>query len=78
MRDYEADHIVSIELGGAPTDAANVFPQPWQGPWNARQKDRIENRLRRLMCSGRLSLREAQDRISHDWRHALDDVGEAP
>ncbi len=76
MREYEADHIVSLELGGAPADKANIFPQPWEGPWNAREKDRVENRLHRLVCSGRMPLADAQRRIAGDWRHALDQ--EAP
>jgi hypothetical protein len=78
MRDYEADHIVSLELGGAPDDPANIFPQPWDGPWGARDKDRIENRLHRMVCRGEMPLAEAQRRIAQDWRHALDDRSEVP
>ena len=30
-------------------------------------KDRLENRLHRLVCAGALDLEEAQDEIAADW-----------
>ena len=70
MREYDAhgppsvfqeDHLISLELGGAPIDPRNLWPQP--RPW-ADEVDRTENRLREEVCSGRLSLAEAQRRES--------------
>jgi hypothetical protein len=58
---YQEDHLISLELGGAPTDPRNLWPQP--RPW-ADEVDRTENRLREEVCSGRLSLAEAQRRES--------------
>ncbi|HWK10844.1 MAG TPA: HNH endonuclease signature motif containing protein [Vicinamibacterales bacterium] len=63
---YEVDHLVPRELGGA-DDVANLWPQPWEGAWNARMKDRLENRLHRLVCAGTVSLSSAQQRIRTDW-----------
>lgn len=65
----EVDHLVSRELGGA-DDVKNLWPQSYSGPWNARLKDRVENRLHVEMCAGRLSLRAAQDAIRADWTAA--------
>ena len=62
----EIDHLVSLELGGS-NDADNLWPQPYDGTWNARMKDRLENHLHRLVCNGSLSLAEAQQAIAHDW-----------
>lgn len=58
---YEIDHLVSIELGGS-NDASNLFPQPLA---EAKLKDVVENHLHRSVCSGRMSLAEAQTVIRH-------------
>jgi hypothetical protein len=65
-RSYELDHLVPRELGGA-DDVANLWPQKWTGPYNARQKDRLENALHRAVCAGELSLHDAQESIRRDW-----------
>jgi hypothetical protein len=56
---YQEDHLISLELGGSPTDPKNLWPEPYP---RARQVDRIENELNALVCSGRLTLRAAQER----------------
>ncbi len=66
MGDYEFDHLISLELGGS-NDIANIWPQPYAGAWSARHKDRLENKLHRLVCGGELSLRDAQHAIAEDW-----------
>lgn len=58
---YQEDHLISLELGGAPSDPRNLWPQP--RPW-ADDVDQVENRLREEVCSGRLTLAEAQRRES--------------
>ena len=59
--DYQEDHLISLELGGAPTDPRNLWPQP--RPW-ADRVDKTENELRADVCAGRLTLAEAQRRES--------------
>src|ERR1051326_5784651 len=61
-RDYELDHIVPIELGGSPTDPRNLQLEAWP---LARAKDREEDRLHRLVCSGRMPLSVGQGRVGH-------------
>lgn len=63
---YELDHLIPIELGGA-SAVANLWPQPWDGPVGAHVKDRLEDRLHSLVCTGRLPLAVAQQEISVDW-----------
>jgi hypothetical protein len=63
----EVDHLISLELGGS-NDQTNLWPQPYFGEWNARKKDRVENRLHAMVCSGLISLPEAQQMISKDWK----------
>ena len=62
----ELDHLVSLELGGS-NDASNLWPQPYAGRWNAHHKDRLENRLHKLICTGRITPAAAQAAISRDW-----------
>lgn len=65
--EYEIDHLISLELGGA-NDVKNLWPQSFvTQPWNAHKKDRLENRLHALVCRGLLPLEHAQREIATDW-----------
>src|SRR5512146_2397582 len=55
--DYQEDHLISLELGGHPTDPRNLWPEPYP---RASEVDAIENELNGKVCSGELSLDEAQ------------------
>ena len=65
--DYELDHIIPIELGGALQDRHNLVLQPLAGVCGAHAKDRLENRLRALTCARQVTLRRAQREITRDW-----------
>lgn len=65
--EYEEDHLIPLELGGHPTDPRNLWPQPGASP---NEKDRIENRLRELVCAGTVPLARAQVAIAADWTMA--------
>ncbi|MGD0764903.1 MAG: hypothetical protein ABR978_01170 [Dehalococcoidia bacterium] len=65
--DYEEDHLISLELGGHPRDPKNLWPEPYNVPQGARQKDQIENLLHDRVCSGQITLREAQTQIATNW-----------
>lgn len=65
---YEYDHLISLELGGAPLDAKNLWSEPGASP---NPKDKIENKLHSLVCSGAMTLVEAQSRITTNWTTAL-------
>jgi hypothetical protein len=65
-RSLEIDHIVSLELGGS-NAIANLYPEPGSGARSYHVKDRLENRLHSLVCSGRISLRAAQRGIAANW-----------
>ncbi len=67
LSEFELDHLIPLELGGAPDDVANLWPEPWTGPWNARQKDAVENFLHRQVCNGAISLARAQAAIATNW-----------
>jgi hypothetical protein len=56
-RDYQEDHLISLELGGNPSDPRNLWPEPYP---RAADVDRIENELNGRVCAGTLTLAEAQ------------------
>jgi hypothetical protein len=60
-QDFQEDHLISLELGGNPTDPRNLWPEPYP---RAGEVDAIENQLNADVCSGRLTLAEAQRRES--------------
>ena len=79
---YEEDHhLISLELGGNPRDAKNLWPEMWgtpgtlltaRGPFppslvGAKAKDRTENALNTAVCNGTMTLQEAQHIIATDW-----------
>lgn len=63
---YEEDHLISLQLGGHPTDPKNLFPEPYAGN-NARKKDVVETKLKRLVCDGTITLKTAQTAIAKNW-----------
>ena len=70
MKDYEEDHLISLEIGGNPTDPKNLWPEPYQASipdGGARYKDKVENYLHDQVCSGAMTLAEAQKKIVADW-----------
>lgn len=58
---FQEDHLISLELGGSPADPRNLWPEPYP---RASAVDRIENDLNRRVCTGSLTLAEAQRRES--------------
>ena len=78
--DYEEDHLIPLELGGAPSDARNLWPEPYAAtladgrPTGARVKDEFENELKREVCAGTLTLAAAQTEIGVHWVHAYYDI----
>ena len=58
---YQEDHLISLELGGDPTDPRNLWPEPYP---RAAHVDEIENELNAQVCSGALTLAEAQEQES--------------
>ena len=64
---FEEDHLIPLEVGGNPTDPKNLWPEPWTGDSSARIKDKLENALHALVCSGSLPLKIAQKAIATNW-----------
>jgi hypothetical protein len=58
---FQEDHLISLELGGHPTDPRNLWPEPYP---RASRVDAIENELNAQVCGGSLTLAQAQEKES--------------
>ena|SRR5258708_4555937 len=67
LHDYEEDHLISLELGGAPADPKNLWPEPGASP---NPKDKIENECHKKVCDGTITLATAQQEIASNWQTA--------
>lgn len=64
LANYEEDHLISLQLGGNPTDPKNLWPEPGRAP---NPKDKIENLCHRKVCKGEIPLASAQAQIATNW-----------
>lgn len=65
--DFQVDYLISPQLGGT-DDVRNLWPQSYKETiWNAEAKDELERHLSQLVCERKITLKEAQHAIAHDW-----------
>ncbi|MBP2704929.1 hypothetical protein JOL79_14000 [Microbispora sp. RL4-1S] len=74
---YEEDFLIPLLLGGAPKSTKNLWPEPRYkaGGMTAANKNAVELKLYRAVCSGKVRLAAAQKAIAKDWRTAPAVVG---
>ncbi len=78
---YQEDHLVPLELGGAPRDPLNLWPEPNDivlpdgTEVGSDAKDNLENDLHRRVCAATMQLGVAQRLIAGDWIAAWTDDG---
>ena len=61
LREFEEDHLMPIELGGAPRDPQNLRPVPIS---RAKADDKWETRLHKSVCDGSMTLAAARVEMS--------------
>jgi hypothetical protein len=54
---YEEDHLISLELGGAPWSKTNLWPEPHS---QSVKSDPRENAWHKKVCDGTLTLKQAR------------------
>jgi len=67
---YEEDHLIALSIGGAPHDPRNLWPEPRKSEWSAKQKDRLEFVLYKMVCAQEMSLADAQHAMATNWIEA--------
>jgi hypothetical protein len=69
LRDYEEDHLIPLNLGGAPMDPRNLWPQPRRPAdgWTAEMKHNLEAAFVRQFCSRQVPLDVARRAIAQNW-----------
>ena len=72
---FMLDHIIPLALGGHPRSLDNLQIQPWP---EAKRKDRIEVKLQCLVCSGQITLPDAQTLTARDWESAYNTYASVP
>jgi hypothetical protein len=58
--DYEEDHFIPLELGGAPKNPKNLWPEPHA---QSSVSDPLETKLKREVCKGLIKLAKARAEI---------------
>ncbi|WP_037606536.1 hypothetical protein [Streptacidiphilus rugosus] len=75
LSDYEEDHFIPLELGGAPRDPRNLWPEPYSGMLTAHSKDGVETKLKNAVCAGTVTLAAARSAMQTDWTTAEQVLG---
>lgn len=57
---YEEDHFIPLELGGAPRDPHNLWPEPRA---QSRRSDPLETHLKHEVCDGTITLAQGRAQI---------------
>src|SRR5713226_148551 len=73
---YEFDHLIPLELGGAPDDMKNLWPEPYYTNPSSYDKDGFENYLHKQVCSGNMDLQTAQNEIATNWMKYWEEAGQ--
>lgn len=64
-----------LELGGAPRAETNLWPEPRYGTKTADNKDTVENKLKKAVCNGTVTLSAARKAIATNWTTDLTKLG---
>jgi hypothetical protein len=75
MAAYELDHLVPLEVGGAPRSVRNLWPEARATHPGSTEKDHLENALHDRVCAGTLPLADAQRMFEQDWVRTWQQLG---
>ncbi|MFM0322379.1 hypothetical protein [Caballeronia glebae] len=65
--EYALDHRMPVLLGGSPNSPANLDLRRWEGREGQRRKERLAVNLKRCVCTGDMTLKDAQTAMAGDW-----------
>jgi hypothetical protein len=62
----DLDHLVPVALGGS-NDPDNLWPMRGKDEFTPAAKAQLAERLKQMVCDGKLSLKDAQNAFKKDW-----------
>lgn len=65
----ELEHLVPVALGGS-NDPENLWPMHAAGDMTPEAKARLADKLKTMVCDGKMSLKDAQNAFKKDWTKA--------
>lgn len=65
----ELDHLVPVSLGGS-NEPENLWPIHAAGDMTPAAKARLAEKLKTMVCDGKMSLKDAQNAFKKDWTKA--------
>lgn len=65
----ELDHLVPVSLGGS-NEPENLWPMHPAGDMTPAAKARLAERLKTMVCDGKMTLKDAQNAFKKDWTKA--------
>ena len=65
----DLDHLVPVALGGS-NDPENLWPIHAAGDLTPEAKERLADKLKLMVCDGKMSLKDAQNAFKKDWTKA--------
>ena len=66
VKGCKIDHLIPLSIGGS-NDIQNLWPHEYGADWTVFEKTRLEVRLRKEVCGGKLPIGEAQQCVQQDW-----------
>ena len=66
IKGCKIDHLIPLSIGGS-NDIANLWPHEYGADWTVFEKTRLEVRLRKEVCTGKMPITEAQECVRKDW-----------
>lgn len=66
VKGCKIDHLIPLSIGGS-NDIENLWPHEYGADWTVFAKTRLEVRLRKEVCGGKMPIVEAQQCIQKDW-----------
>jgi hypothetical protein len=67
VRAFELDHLIPLQLGGAPSDPHNLWPQAYEPRPGAHEKDVVETWLKIQVCTHVMTLTQARTAVKECW-----------
>jgi hypothetical protein len=68
---YQEDQLVAPEDGGSSRNPKNLWPEYLYGAGGALQKDKAEDRVHQLICSGKITVPQGASLLEADWMQVL-------